>query len=159
MKNIFLFTAFLFSTFLIGQNSGVLVPPESVRMAFEKQYPKKTVIIWSMEYGETDDDIKFEAKFNETPQTKGYALYDGKGNFKSYKVQIILAKLPKNGQVYLKKNYPINAKTKLNPVKQIFLVQNDKNETRYEAGVIKDKKNYNVVFDKDGTFVRRVQID
>lgn len=168
MKKVLLFTAILYSSFLIGQN-GILVPPKSITDAFEKQYPKKTVT-WSMELGSSESDTNFEAKFNATAKTKGYALYDSRGNFKSYKEQVSSTKLPKDAQAYLDKNYPVKAtsnpkaktKSKTKPVpaaREVFSVVDAQNKISYEVKVKKDAKYYKVVFDSTGNYIKRVQID
>ncbi|WP_338839955.1 hypothetical protein [Flavobacterium ginsenosidimutans] len=150
MKNILLLAFFIYSHFLIGQNA-TLVPPENIRTAFENQYPKKKPI-WDIEYSSKNDDVIFEAKFNETPKTIAFARYDKNGNFKAYKGQILLNKLPKKAQTYLKANYPVKS------LKQFFAVNDNLNVRTYEAAVIKDSKFYNVIFDQDGEFYKRVQI-
>jgi hypothetical protein len=170
MKKVLLFIAFLYSSFLIGQN-GILVPPQCITDAFAKQYAKKTVN-WSMELGRSEDDTDFEAKFNATAKTKGYALYDSRGNFKSYKEQVSSTKLPKDAQAYLDKNYPVKAassskaktksKTKRKPVpvaREVFFVVDAQNRTTYEVKVKKDAEFYKVVFDVTGNYIKRVQID
>lgn len=73
MKNIILLIAFLYSSLLIGQK-GVLVPPEAVKAAFEKQNPKKAAF-WSIEFGK-NDKVYFEAAFNSDAKSKAFALYD-----------------------------------------------------------------------------------
>ncbi|WP_264538043.1 hypothetical protein [Flavobacterium sp. N1736] len=153
MKNILLLIAFLCSSFLIAQK-GVLVPPDAVTIAFEKQNPKK-IASWSIEYGKSDD-VYFEATFNTTAKNKAFALYDSNGVFKSLKTQILIAKLPLKAQTYLKKNYP--AKGKVQPVGKILNKIDDTNSETYIAEIKKDKKLYNVVFDKDGEFIKRIEI-
>jgi len=150
MRNIILFAFVVCSNFLIAQN-GILLPPENIRTAFEKQYPKKKPI-WEVEYSSKNEDVIFEAKFNETPKIAAFARYDKNGNFKAYKAQTILTKLPKKAQVYLKENYPVKS------LRQFFSVVNDLNVKSYEASLIKDSKFYNIIFDEDGEFYKRVQI-
>lgn len=150
MKKIILFTVFIYSNFLIGQGAS-LVPPENVVKAFENQYPKKKAI-WDIEYSGKGDDVIFEAKFNAAPKTIALARYDNDGNFKAYKVQTQLAKLPKKAQTYLKANYSVKS------FKQFFSVVNDLKEKTFEAGVTKDGKSYNVIFDQEGEFYKRTQI-
>lgn len=150
MKNIFLFFAFLWYSFLLAQNS-LIVPPENIRTAFEKQFPKKRAV-WDIEYSSKGDDIIFEAKFYETLKTIAFARYNKEGLFKAYKVQILINKLPKNAQTYLKRNYTVKS------YKQFFSVVNELNVGTYEAGVIKDAKFYNLIFDKNGNLFKRVQI-
>lgn len=171
MKNILLIIAFLYSSLIIGQN-GILVPPDNILKAFEKQYPQKKAT-WSMEYGQKEDDINFEAKFNVAKKTTGYALYDQRGVFKSYKELMSSTKLPKNAQVYLDTNYPVKsnskAKTKSKskakskavaaPVREVFNVVDAQGKTRYEVKTKKDNKTYNVIFDAEGNFVKTIQIE
>ncbi|KRD61195.1 hypothetical protein ASE40_06495 [Flavobacterium sp. Root935] len=149
MRKIILFAFVIYSNFLIGQN-GIIVPPENIRTAFENQYPQKKPV-WDIEYGK-NEDIIFEAKFNETAKTIAFARYDKEGNFKAYKTQTLLTKLPKKAQAYLKENYPVKSLT------QFFAVVNNLNIKSYEAGVVKDAKFYNLVFDQDGEFYKRIQI-
>lgn len=154
MKNFLFFTLFLYSNFLIGQNS-LIIPPENVTNSFENQYPKKTVL-WSIEYGK-GDDIYFVGAFNIAAKTKAFVLYDARGVFKSLKTQITITKLLLKAQNYLKKNYPDKGKVK--SIGKIFSMIDDKNTETYIAEVKKDKKLYNVVFDKEGEFIKRIEID
>lgn len=124
----------------------MLVPPDRVLNAFEKQYPNKKAT-WSMEVGMKEDDIKFEAKFY-TGKTLEYALYDGQGVFKSYKTSLIFIKLPKNIQTYVNKNYP-------KWIKQSFSVLDDRNVKRYEIEVKKSSTNYNLIFDSEGNYLKK----
>ncbi len=105
-----------------------------------------------MQYSGKNDDVIFMAKFNNTPKTIALALYDQNGNFKSYKYQIQIQNLPLKSQQYLKENYGIKA------IRKSFTVLDNENITTYECAVVKDQKNYNLVFDKDGIFIKRIQI-
>ncbi len=152
MRNSILFIAFLYSSFLIAQK-GMLVPPEAVTAAFEKQYPKKAAL-WSIEYSQ-NDAVYFEGAFTTTEKTKAFVLYDSYGAFKSLKTQITVAKLPVNAQTYLKKNYPVKGKVK--PVGKILNVVDDKNTQTFIAEEKKDRKLYNIVFDSTGDFIKRTE--
>ncbi|CAC9973171.1 hypothetical protein [Flavobacterium panici] len=167
MKNFYLFTAFLCFNFLIGQQS-ILLPSEKTVKAFEKQYPQKKPI-WSMEYGKTENDIYFAAKFTVAVKTQAYAVYDSDGNFKKYKEQISSAKIPQNAQVYLDSNYPIKSnsksksksKTKAKAVvlpREAYSVLDAKNKTTYEVKAVKEGKNYNLIFDEEGNLIKTIQI-
>lgn len=153
MKNMLLFMTFLYCNFLIAQN-GIIVPPENVTKSFENQYPKKTVL-WSIEYGK-GDDVYFEGEFTDDKKSKAIVLYDSNGAFKSLKTQITIAKLPLQSQNYLKKNYP--AKGKVKAVGKIFYMIDDKNNETYVAVAKKDKKLYNITFNKDGEYVKKTEI-
>jgi len=155
MKNILVLIIFLYSSFLIGQKRSLLVPPEAVTASFEKQYPKK-IALWSIEY-DKNDEIYFEGTFTTTGKNKAFVLYDSYGTFESLKTQILIKKLSLKAQNYLKKNYPI--KGKVRPVGRILAVIDDKNTQTYIAEVKKDKKLYNVVFDKEGEFIKRIEIN
>jgi len=150
MKKIILFSIFLYSSIIVGQGA-TLVPPENVVKAFENQYPNKKAI-WDIEYSAKNDDVTFEAKFNKTPKTIAYALYDKNGDFKAYKVQIEMSNLPKKAQAYMKANYSVKS------FKQSFSVKDSENKQTYESGVIKDSKFYNIIFNQDGEFYKRTQI-
>jgi hypothetical protein len=154
MKKILLLISFLYSSFIIGQNS-MLVPPEAVTSAFERQNPNK-VPSWSIEYGK-NDQIYFEGAFTTSEKKKAFAVYDRFGAFKSLKTQVSIERLSSKAQTYLKKNYP--AKNKVMPVGKILSVIDDKNTQTFIAEVKKDKKYYNIVFNKDGEFVKRTEID
>ncbi|MEN2398816.1 hypothetical protein GKZ90_0003475 [Flavobacterium sp. MC2016-06] len=150
MKNLFVITSLLWCSFLLAQQS-ILQPPENIKLAFEKQYPKKKPI-WSLELGNNDNDIKFIASFIQSPNVKAVAVYDNKGAFKAYKAQILMTKLPKNTIKYLAKEYPKS-------VKQTLSVVDDKNVETYEVVAIKDKKYYKIIFDKSGDLKNRIQIE
>lgn len=153
MRKILLFMAFLYCNFLMAQN-GIIVPPENVTKSFESQYPKKTVV-WSIEYGK-GDDVYFEGEFTADTKQKAIVLYDSNGVFKSLKTQIAIAKLPIKSQNYLKKNYP--AKGKVKSVGKIFYMIDDKNNETYVAVAKKDKKLYNIIFDKNGEYIKSIEI-
>lgn len=154
MKYILLIITFLNTSFLIGQKS-ILVPPQPVIAAFEKGYPQKKVL-WSIEYGK-GEEIYFEGTFNPSAVTKAYVLYDSYGVFKSLKTEILINKLPLKVQDYLKKNYP--AKGKVKSVGKILTKIDDKNNETYIAEAKKDKKLYNIIFNKEGEFIKRIEID
>lgn len=154
MRNILLFMTFLYCNFLIAQN-GIIVPPENVIKSFESQYPKKTVL-WSIEYGK-GDDVYFEGEFTADKKSKAIVLYDSNGVFKSLKTPITIVKLPLKSQNYLKKNYP--AKGKVKSVGKIFYMVDDKNNETYVAVAKKDKKMYNIIFDKTGEYIKRIEIN
>ncbi|MFB9076036.1 PepSY-like domain-containing protein [Flavobacterium procerum] len=150
MKNVLFIAVFLCSSFLRAQEGTnmkrVIVPPEIVKLAFEKEYPGKTPV-WSEEYvGDDNDEIRYEAKYDVNKTTKALAIYDNLGNLKAYEMQISLSQLPPKAQSYLKKNYPAKA------IKEIAVVVDDKNKTTYEVGIEKDSRFYDVVFDKNGGF-------
>ncbi len=150
---------------------GILVPPDGVKAAFEKQYPKKNPV-WSIEYGNSDMDTRFEAQFKTTGKAIGYALYDQNGTFKSYRELIPYAKLTKEAQVYLDANYPIKAAGKsgpkskkskskakpASPARIVYSIVNAQNITKYAVAIKKDKKNYNAMFDQDGKFLKLIEI-
>jgi hypothetical protein len=162
MKNVLLVTFLLYSSFMISQD-GLIVPPEIVKLAFEKGYPEKKAV-WSIEYGSKVDDIRFEAKFTTNTQTKGFAQFDQNGIFKFYKEQISASKLPNNVKLYLDKNYPLNkVRTKVKskaiiPARVVFCVTDARNVLKYEAYVKEDLKNYKAIFDEEGNYINRIQI-
>lgn len=141
--------AFLWCSILLGQS--ILLPSENIEMAFKKQYPAKKPI-WNIEYGTADDDIRFIAKFTEKNNTNAFAVYNSDATLTAYKVQILIEKLPQPARIYLTKNY-------LKGIKQILSVVADKNVTTYETEVVKDKKKYTIVFDKNGDFKNRIQFE
>lgn len=150
MKRFFLNILFLFCGFLSAQNS-ILQPPESVKLAFEKQFTNQKPI-WSMELGSNVDDIKFVANFTQYPKLKAVAVYDSKGIFKSYKVPASMEKLPAVTKKYLTKEYQ-------NTAKQVFIVVDDKKVETYEVLAVKDKKKYRMVFEKNGDFRNKTEIE
>lgn len=150
MKNIFFIIAFLYTSFLIGQNGTspdkVVTPPDKVLYTFQKEYPGKKAV-WTMKYvGDDDDEIRYEAKYTTDKKANALAVYDNLGVLKAYELQIPLSQLPPKAQLYLKNNYPANA------IKEIAVVVDDKSKTTYEVGIRKDSKFYDVVFDKNGGF-------
>ncbi|AWK06579.1 hypothetical protein HYN56_21045 [Flavobacterium crocinum] len=150
MRTFILFLFFICCNLVKGQGASI-VPPDNVINAFEKQYPKKKAN-WNVEYGSKNDDITFEAKFTQAPKTIAFAQYDQNGVFKVYKVQMPVLKLAKKIQSYLKANYSVKS------VKQVFSVMDYSNKKSFEVGVIKDSKLYNLIFDQDGEFLKRIQI-
>lgn len=150
MKNVILSLVLFYCSFLSGQN-GVLIPPDQVVDAFSKKYPDRKAI-WNLEYTGKKDDVTFEAKFSEKNKKTALALFDQKGTFISYKLQIEMVELPVKAQAHIRKNYSVKS------LKQSFLVLNAANDKTYEAAVIKDKKNYNLLFDKEGELIKRIQI-
>lgn len=163
MKNRFLFLVILCCNFLVAQS--ILLPSENIVKAFDNQYPQKKPI-WSMEYGKSNDDIRFVAKFKATGNTQAYAVYDSNGSFKSYKEQIASSQLPKNAMTYLDTNYPIKpnpkskskSKTVSVPVREAYSVVDAKNKTTYEVKVKKEGKNYSLIFDIEGNLIKTIEI-
>nr|WP_294780434.1 PepSY-like domain-containing protein [uncultured Flavobacterium sp.] len=126
MRNVII-ALFFYGSTLTGQNA-ILLPPDSVINAFENQYPNKKVV-WSVEAGQTEDDVNFEAKFS-TGKIVEYALYDKNGVFKRYKTPIPFVNLPRNIQTYINKNYP-------RLIRQNFYFLDDRNEKGYMVEVKK----------------------
>lgn len=157
MRKVFIAIGLLFSSFLMAQEGTnmktVVIPPEKVKFAFEKQYPDKTPV-WSEEYvGDDNDEIRYEAKFNADAKTKALAVYDNSGVLKAVETQIPLSQLPQKAQAYLKKSYPTSK------IREIAMVTDYKNKTTYEVGIEKEAKFYDVVFDKNGGFDVIIQKD
>lgn len=150
MRRVSLIFALFSFSFLMAQEGTnmkkTVIPPEQVRVAFEKEYPGK-VPVWSEEYvGDDNDEIRYEAKYNVSNTTKALAIYDNLGNMKAYELQIPLSKLPQKAQAYLKKNYQSKS------IKEIAVVVDDNNKTTYEVGVEKDSQFYDLIFDANGGF-------
>jgi hypothetical protein len=150
MKDIVLVFVFLCSSGLMAQSiindNKAVTPPETVRFAFEKEYPNKKAI-WALEYvGDDNDEIRYEGKFKTNENASALAVYDNLGNLKAFELQIPLSQVPQKAQNYLKKNNAANA------IREIAVVVDSNQKTTYEVGIEKDARFYDVVFDKNGGF-------
>ena len=157
MKNIFVAISLLFSSFFMAQtgvtSNEVITPPEIVLATFQKEYPNK-VAVWTSEYfGEDNDEIRYEAKFNTDTNSKALAIYDISGKLKAFVLEIPINQLPKDALIYLRKNYPEKS------IRNASVVVDDKKQTTYEVGVEKNALFYDVVFDIDGKFDVIIQKD
>lgn len=153
VTNLITFVLILFcSVRMVGQETSKekIVPPMIVKIAFEKQFPKE-IPEWAKDFGgENLDHIQYEAKF-KTNTSEGLAVYDNLGNLKVYEVLIQKKDIPSSAVRYL------NSKYENFTVREASKVKNDKNETTYEVGIVRDLKFYDAVFDHNGDFLEIIQ--
>lgn len=153
VTNLITFILILFcSVRMVGQETSKekIVPPLIVKIAFEKEFPKETPT-WTKDFGGEDlDQIRYEAKF-KNGTSEGLAVYDNLGNLKAYEVLIQKEDIPANAVSYLNSNY------KNFTIRESSKVKNDKNETTYEVGILRDGKFYDHIFDRDGNFLEIIQ--
>lgn len=141
---LFLFTGT--STFGQEENEKQIEIPIAVQNSFEKDFPSENPV-WTKDFGGNNSDyLRFNANF-KSKNIETLAVYDQLGNLKVVMVSIQINELPKRAVEYLKNEY------KNFTITQAAKVRNDKNETKYEVGIIMGGEFYDAVFDNEGYFL------
>lgn len=134
------------------QTKRKVVPAIAVKFAFEKDFPNE-VPEWTKDFGGDDlNQIRYTAKF-KTKTSQGLAVYDNSGALVAYEILILKKDIPINIVNYLNKNYENFI------IREASKVKNDKNETTFEIGIIRDEKFYDVIFDNNTNFIEIIQKD
>lgn len=115
--------------------------PAAVTQAFQKDFPAITKMHWDLENG------NYEAEFRQNG-FKTSAVYDSTGYKKEVENEINAFDLPTKSQEYLKKSYP---KSKIDETTKIT---SDKGVITYEAEVVIDGKDTDLLFDEKGNFIK-----
>jgi hypothetical protein len=142
-KKVFLVFALVFGMTLFAQTKtkeNKVSVPSVVSSSFQKEFPNKKVK-WGME----DGGYEAEFKLNGSDAS---AVYDKSGHRKELEIDIKITELPVTVLDYLKKNYPSNKIT------EAAKITDDKNTLTYEAEIRKSGKNYDVLFDASGKFIK-----
>lgn len=116
--------------------------PAAVTAAMAKSYPAVKKIKWEKE------DANYEAEF-ELNEIETSVVFDSQGNIKETETEIAVSALPKTVTDYIKtnyKNYKINEGAKIVDANGMIM---------YEAEVKKGKEKFDLLFDKEGTFIRK----
>jgi hypothetical protein len=130
----------LLSSFAFAQEAKV---PKVVKESFAKIHPAATDIKWEKE-GKNAYEIGFKENGTEIS-----VVMDGKGHLKETETTIPVAELPASIAPYIEKNYAGFT------IKDAAKIVSDKGVTTFEAGIAKDKINKDVMFDKDGTPLKK----
>lgn len=153
MKNA-IYLISLFCGWMVSAQNPVkeTVPPAEVSAAFEKEFPKAKPV-WASEFtGDDSDEVRYEATFTRN-SLRNLAAYDKLGNLKAVETEISMNQLPGNAFHYLRSNT-----YEKNIVELAKVTDNSKNTT-YEIGIKKEGKFFDLVFDSNGNFVKRVEKD
>jgi hypothetical protein len=148
MKKVFLALSIVFSVALFAQTETKekkVSVPSVVSASFQKEFPNKKAK-WGMEGGGYEAEFKLNG-------IDASAVYDKSGHRKELEIDIKITELPVAVLDYLKKNYPSD---KINDAAKIL---DDKNVLTYEAEIRKNGKNYDVLFDISGKFMKIVKGD
>ena len=142
LKTVFLVFTLVFSVALFAQKEtkGKVSVPSIVSESFQKEFPNKKAN-WEMENG--DYEVEFKLNGGEAS-----AVYDKSGHRKELEIDIRHGELPLAAMDYLKKNYPSVKIT------EAAKITDDKNTLTYEAEIRKNNKNYDVLFDASGKFIK-----
>lgn len=134
------------------QQNEIVFPPIAVKAAFERDFPNE-IPLWSKNYGgEDSDQLRYNVQF-KINSTEALAVYDNLGNLKAYEVLLQKKDIPIKIIDYLSKNF------KGVTVSEASKVKNDKNETTYEIGIIRDEKFYDIIFDNNKDFIKIIEKD
>jgi hypothetical protein len=141
-KKIFLVFSIVFSVTLFAQTGTKekVSVPSVVSVSFQKEFPNKKAK-WGIEDGNYEAEFKLNGG-------EASAVYDKSGHRKELEVGIKLNELPLAVLDYLKKNYPSDKIT------EAAKITDDKNILTYEAEIRKTGKNYDVLFDASGKFIK-----
>ncbi len=116
--------------------------PEVVKQAFAAQYPKAAKVKWSLE-----KPGEYEAEF-DLNKTEMAALYDSKGGLIESETKMKESELPQAVKATLVKDF---AGYKIAEVEKA----NAKGVVSYEMEAKKEKKEYELVFDKTGKLLKQ----
>jgi hypothetical protein len=142
-KKVFLAFTLVFSMTLFAQTKtkeNKISVPSVVSSSFQKEFPNKKAN-WQIE----DGDYEAAFKLNGGDAS---AVYDKSGHRKELEIGIKLSELPLTVLDYLKKNYPSDKIT------ETAKITDDKNTLTYETEIRKSGKNYDVLFDASGKFIK-----
>jgi len=116
--------------------------PEAVKKAFTTQYPKVEKVKWGLE---KPGEYEAEFDFNKTAMS---VLYNEKGILLETESEIKEAELPQAIKSTLAKDF---AGYKMDEIEKT----ETKDMVTYEITAKKDKKEYNLVFDKNGKLLKQ----
>lgn len=152
MKNVICFLSLFCGWLVSAQSTKEIVPPAEVSAAFEKEF-LKVKPVWASEFtGEDSDEIRYEATFSRD-NIRNMAAYDKLGNLKAIETEIALNQLPGDAFHYLRSHtYEKN-------IVEIAQVTDSNKTITYEIGIQKDDRFFDLVFDRGGSFVKRVEKD
>lgn len=152
MKNVICLFSLFCGWIISAQNTKEIVPPAEVSAAFEKEFPQ-TKPVWASEFtGEDSDEVRYEAIFS-LDNIRNMAAYDKLGNLKAIETEITINQLPENAFHYLRSNtYEKN-------IVEMARVTNGNKMITYEIGLQKGNRFFDLVFDRSGNFIKRVEKD
>ncbi len=133
---------------VLGQsekNEQKIKVPEEVKMAFQADFPKVKAH-WGMEDGGYEAEFKMDGR-------DASAVYDRNGHKTAFEVAVKRSEVPEEALDYMRKMY---ANDKITETARIT---DDQNVVNYEVEIGKDDKNYDVLFDEKGKFLKIVESD
>ncbi len=120
-----------------GQKIDASKVPNTVKSAFEKQYPGIRVAKWEKE------NDKYEANFSKDGKAMS-TLQQADGKIVETEISIKISELPLSIVNYVKQHHPGKK------IKDASKITNDKGEQMYEAGI----PGKDLLFNKDGKFIK-----
>jgi hypothetical protein len=121
--------------------------PIIVNEMFQKKFPAKDPVWFSVYQGRFDQKLVYEARF-VFDQRYSKAFYDNEGNLLAFAATVETSELPKAVLQYMKENYPTL------PIAESLLVTLDNKEIQYEIGSYIDGEFVVFVFSKAGDFIK-----
>ncbi|MFO0356554.1 MAG: PepSY-like domain-containing protein [Sphingobacteriaceae bacterium] len=116
--------------------------PAAVKDGFKKQYPNAKVSEWEKE------GANFEAEFKQN-KVETSVVIDANGAILETEVEIAVKELPAAVSEYISKNY---AGYKVDEATKIT---DSKGTVTYEAEVEKGKEEFDLIFDSNGSFIKK----
>ncbi len=144
MKNLsilFLLFLFVFPAMGQGHEHQKVTVPETVLKTFQKDFPQAKDVEW----GKEEDEFEAEFKINGVETS---ANYDQSGNRTELEVDIKNSELPASAMNYIKEKYSGYQ------IKESARVTDNKNVMTFEVQVKSGKEKKELVFDKDGKFLK-----
>jgi len=145
MKNLIVVLIMIFAVTISAQEKNAKIPNKVIE-SFTSSHPNIKKLIWDKEGN------NYEANYEQDGK-KYSAVVDKKGNILETETDIDISELPKGAEKYIKQNYK---GYKLSGAAKIV---DDKNNVKYEAEISKDKVHKDVIFDKSGKPIEKMNMN
>lgn len=121
--------------------------PIVITEAFQKKFPNKQPVWFTVYQGKFDRKLVYEARFMfDNRYSK--AFYENEGKLLAFAAVIEKSELPQKALNYMKEKYPSF------PIAESLLVTYANDEVQFEVGIYIDNDFVVQVFSKDGEFIK-----
>jgi hypothetical protein len=144
MKNILLLTAVLFAAGAKSQKIKESDVPKPVISTFQNKFKGAKVEKW-----EKEKDGNYEAEFDWN-KVETSANFNAEGKLLETEQEISVTSLPKTVSDYVTKNYAGHK------ISEAAKITDSNGKTMYEAEVKKGKEEFDLIFDADGNFIKKI---